>query len=369
VPDLIERLLELAVSIQQIPAPTFQEYRRGLYVKELFEGEGLSDITMDSLHNVYARLPGGDSGAPLVVSAHLDTIFPPDVVLDVTREGDRILGPGIGDNSLGVAALFGLLWLLRERSISLPGDLWLVANVGEEGLGDLRGMRAVVDRFSASVQAYLVIEGMALGYVQSRALGVHRFRVRVQTAGGHSWSDHGQPSAVHEISQLVAQLLALELPEEPRTTLNVGRVSGGTSVNTIAAEAWLELDLRSEGPRSLDRLIKGVEHLVKMASRSGVNVVAETIGQRPAGELPDDHPLVLLAMECLMAQEIEPRLTIGSTDANVPLSQGLPAVVLGVTNGAGAHTIGEYIHVPPVGSGMEQLLAFVANVWKALDGH
>jgi len=366
-PGLIDRMLELAVSIQQIPAPTFEEVQRSLFVKGLFEQEGLRDVSMDSLRNVYGRLPGGGVGDPLVVSAHLDTIFPPEVSLEVKREPDRILGPGIGDNALGLAALFGLVWFLRERKVTLAGDLWLVANVGEEGLGNLRGMRAVVDRFAEHVLAYLVIEGLALGYIQSRALGVHRFRISAHTTGGHSWSDYGQPSAVHEISRLVTQLLTLDLPEEPRTTLNVGRIAGGTSVNAIASEAWCELDLRSESPPALASLIQEVEHLVETASRPDIFVLAETIGQRPAGQLPADHPLVELAENCLSAQGIEPKLTIGSTDANIPLSLGLPAIVLGITSGAGAHTTGEYIHIEPVRLGMEQLVLFVCNAWKTYE--
>jgi len=365
--DLVSRVLDLAVSIQQIPAPPFEEYQRGRFVSQLFEREGLNDVSMDSLYNVYARLPGGERRKPLVVSAHLDTIFPSDVILDVTRKADRILGPGIGDNALGVAALLGLVWSLRENAINLAGDLWLVANVGEEGLGNLRGMRAVVQRFSQDVLAYLVIEGMALGYIQSRALGVQRLRISAYTAGGHSWSDHGQPSAVHEISRLVTQLLALGLPEAPRTTLNVGRIGGGKSVNAIAAEAWIELDLRSESPPALESLLKKVEHLVEKANRPGIRFEAKVVGQRPAGELPADHPLLALAENCLVKQGIEPRHTIGSTDANIPLSLGLPAIVLGVSTGGGAHTTGEYVHIEPVRTGMEQLLQFVSNVWTVFE--
>jgi tripeptide aminopeptidase len=366
--DVQKRLLDLAVSIQQIPAPTFEEYQRGLFVKEIFAQEGLSDVMMDPVHNVFARIPGDGAGKSLVVSAHLDTIFPRDMDIKVSRVKDKIFGPGIGDNAIGVAALLGLLWTLQEREISLPGDLWLVANVGEEGLGDLKGMRAVVDRFSKDAYAYLVVEGMALGYIQARALGVHRQRISVKTPGGHSWSDFGQPSALHELSTLVMQLLSLELPDEPRTTLNVGRMAGGTSINAIASDAWLELDLRSESPSVLADLVEKVRQLVFTANMPGVEVVEETIGQRPAGELPPDHPLVLLAINCLVEQGIEPKLTIGSTDANIPLSLGLPAVVLGVTTGAGAHTNGEYIHVEPVKLGMEQLVNFVCNVWDAFAG-
>lgn len=357
------RMLELALAIQQIPAPTFEERQRSRYVKERFQAHGLEDVSTDPLDNVYARLPGSGGGKPLVVSAHLDTVFPADTPLQASRDGERISGPGIGDNSLGVAALFGLVWRLRAMGIALPGDLWLVANVCEEGLGDLRGMRAVVERFGDRALAYLVIEGMALGYVQCRGLGVHRFRIHARTSGGHSWSDYGLPSATHEIAKLVADLAGLDLPSEPRTTLNAGRMAGGTSVNSIAAEAWCELDLRSESLDALRRLVRKVEHLVDSCNLPGVRMEAETIGVRPPGELPPNHPLVELAQECLRDQGIEPRLTIGSTDANIPLSKGLPALVLGVTTGGGAHTAGEYIHVEPVERGMNHLLAFLSAAW------
>ena len=362
--DFVKRLLDLTVQFQQIPAPTFEETQRAQFVKSSFEADGLSDISMDTVGNVYACLPGEGQGKPLVVSAHLDTVFPIETDLTGSFKKDRIIGPGIGDNSLGVASLLGLIWLQRERGESLPGDLWLVANVCEEGLGDLRGMRAVVDRFGGEVQAYLVIEGLSLGYIQHRGLGVQRYRITAKTPGGHSWSDYGRPSAIHELSALVAKLTAIPLSENPRTTMNVGRMGGGTSINAIAADAWLELDLRSESPKVLTELARTVEQLVETANGPEVRMEAEVIGQRPAGELPASHRLVRLAEDCLKAQGFEPKLIIGSTDANVPLSRGLPAVVLGVTNGAGAHTTAEFIFTEPVERGMQQLVQFVTRVWE-----
>ncbi len=362
--SFVKRLLDLTVEIQQIPAPTFAETQRAQFVQGLFEAEGLNDISIDAVGNVYACLPGKGKGKPLIVSAHLDTVFPIETDLAVSPKKDRIVGPGIGDNSLGVASLLGLIWLLRERRQSLPGDLWLVANVCEEGLGDLRGMRAVVDRFRGDVQAYLVIEGLSLGYIQHRGLGVQRYRITAKTAGGHSWSDYGQPSAIHELAAVMTKLTAILLPEEPRTTMNVGRMGGGTSVNAIAADAWLELDLRSESPQVLTELAQTVEQLIETAGKPEVRVEAEVIGQRPAGELPASHALVRLAENCLKEQGLEPRLMIGSTDANVPLSRGFPAVVLGVTNGAGAHTTREFIYTKPVERGMQQLVQFVSRVWE-----
>lgn len=359
----VKRLLDLAVEIQQIPAPTFAETKRAQFVRGLFEAESLQNISMDEVDNVYACLPGEGNAKPLIISAHLDTVFPAETDLTTLRRRGRIIGPGIGDNSMGVAALIGLVWSLREHKISLPGDVWFVANVCEEGLGDLRGMRAVVDRFGADVHAYLIIEGLSLGYIQHRALGVQRYRIIAKTTGGHSWSDYGQPSALHELSSLVTKLTSMPLPDEPRTTLNVGRMGGGTSINAIAADAWLELDLRSESPQVLVELAQKVEQLIQTASRPEVRMEAQVIGQRPAGDLSVNHPLIKLAEVCLKEQGLEPKLMIGSTDANVPLSRGLPAVVLGVTNGAGAHTTGEFINTEPVGRGMQQLLQFVSRVW------
>ena len=277
---------------------------------------------------------------------------------------------------MGVAALVGLIWLLKEQrfvsaiapppfghDVSASGDIWFVANVGEEGLGDLRGMKAVVDRFGSDVLAYLVLEGLALGHIYHRAVGVKRYRITAKTRGGHSWSDYGEPSAVLELSKLVVQLSSLKLPASPRTTMNVGKIHGGTSINVIPAEAWLELDLRSEGADELVELVQGVERLIEAAGRQGVRFEAEVIGERPAGEMSANHPLVKLAEECLIEQGVEPHLTSGSTDANIPLSKGFPALVLGVTRGGGAHTKNEFMEVEPVAMGMEQLVRFVERVW------
>jgi len=364
----IQRIIDLAIQIQQIPAPTFNESRRAEFVRDLFTNEGLSDVSIDEVGNLYGLLstsqPLTAKSQPLIISAHTDTVFPFDMDLKVRREADKVYGIGIGDNSLGVAGLVGLIWMLRERNIKLNGDVWFVANVCEEGLGDLRGMKAVVDRFGENVLAYLVLEGMALGHVYHRAVGVKRYRITVKTRGGHSWSDYGQLSAIHELSKLVVQLTSMELPKEPRTTMNVGKISGGTSINVIAPEAWLELDLRSEGQEALAKLVSDAEKLIREAGKPGLSVEAEVIGQRPAGELSPNHPLIKLAVECAREQGLDAALTTGSTDANIPLSKNIPALVLGVSTGSGAHTKDEYINTAPVEKGMEQLVNFVSRVWN-----
>jgi acetylornithine deacetylase/succinyl-diaminopimelate desuccinylase-like protein len=361
-----DRILDLAVQIQQIPSPTFDESRRAAFIRDQFDAQHLKDVMIDSLGNVYGKLPGENSEQSLVLTAHSDTVFPSGTDLKIVRGADQIHGPGIGDNSLGIAGLIGLLWMLREGNISLPGDLWLVANVCEEGLGDLKGMRAVVDRFGDRPLAYIVVEGMALGQVYHRGLGVQRYRITAITEGGHSWVDYGKPSAIHELAEMITKLTTLEIPQEPRTTLNVGVIHGGTSVNTIAAQASLELDLRSVDPSSLSGLVQQVELLVSKSSHSRVDYQIEIIGQRPAGELSKKHPLVTLAMDVLKEVGISPKLNIGSTDANIPLSQGLPSVCIGLTNGKGAHTVNEYIYTQPLEEGMAQLVQIAEKAFQAL---
>lgn len=360
----LDRVVSMAVAIQQIPAPTFSEKLRADFIFDQFKNMNLQQVTRDSVDNIYACLPGLGTSLPLVASAHTDTVFPFNTDLQLSRTKRSLTAPGIGDNSLGVAGLFALVWLLRQHNITLPGDMWLVANTAEEGLGNLRGMNAVVERFGSRVLAYLVLEGMALGQVYHRALGVQRFRISVNTAGGHSWVNYGNPSAIHELSHLIVQLTQIPLPEKPRTTMNVGVIQGGTSINTIAPDASLDLDLRSEDSSTLNNIATRIGELVLAAQRPGVQVSIEQIGLRPAGEIPATHPLVTLARKCLADQGISARLNIGSTDANLPLSQGLPAICIGLTIGRGGHTTSETIELPPLASGLSQLLALVQGIYQ-----
>ncbi len=373
--DLFSNIMDLAVTIQQIPAPTLSEEQRAAFVHERFLDERLLDVSIDEISNVYGRIPGYGDKPPVVVSAHLDTVFPQSADLKVSYAEDKIFGPGIGDNSLGVASLFGLIWYLRGRAgrqncnvdhiaSDLPGDIWLVANVGEEGLGDLVGMRAVVDRFANHPAAYIVLEGMGLGQIYHRGLGVKRYQITAKAPGGHSWVDYGSPSAIHEIAAFIERLTSLPIPDEPRTTLNVGIIHGGTSVNTIAPEATLELDLRSENAQTLSSLISQVEMLVNESNLPEVEFSSEVIGDRPVGEISSDHPLIRLAKRSLKDAGVNPYLNIGSTDANIPLSRNLPAVCLGLTTGGGAHTLSEYINISHLEKGMRQLAAVIDGIFN-----
>lgn len=361
----VDQIVETACEIQAIPAPTFNEQQRIDYFLERFQALGLQSVQRDSIGNVYGCLPGGDA-RPLVVSAHMDTVHPLGTALTTRRLSDRIIGPGIGDNALGLSALLGLARWLQESQASLPGKLWLVANVAEEGLGDLLGMQAVVERFQDQPLAYLVLEGMGLGTILHRGLGVERYRISVETPGGHSWVNYGQPSAVHELCNIVTQITAIPLPKSPCTTMNVGKIQGGTSINTIAPQAQLELDLRSEGKEALATLIHEVKRRARSVERKDVRVCIERIGKRQAGALPEKHALVELAKRVLTDLRLEYRTDIASTDANLPLSRGYPAVCIGITNGSHAHSADEYILTAPVSQGMQQVILLVSRAWEKL---
>jgi acetylornithine deacetylase/succinyl-diaminopimelate desuccinylase-like protein len=366
--EITQETIDLAIAIQQIPSPTFSEKQRGCYLRELFVQKGLSAVEVDAIGNVYGCVKGKGSRPPAVFSAHLDTVFPETTNLSIRRTGDQVFGPGISDNALGLAGLIGLIELLQVKG-NPEGDIWLVADVCEEGLGNLRGMEAVVNRFGDNVLAYIIVEGTTLGKIYHRALGVERYRIQAETAGGHSWSNFGRPSAIHELAFLAGKIARLKLPVKPRTTLNIGTIQGGFSVNTIAAEAHLELDLRSESAKALSELVGRVISLVKGANRSGddfIRVQAERIGLRPAGELPSDHPLVNLAIKCLEEQGITAVLGIGSTDANIPLSRGLPAICVGLTQGSGAHTLEECMELQPILNGLQLLEALAEGVFLQL---
>jgi acetylornithine deacetylase/succinyl-diaminopimelate desuccinylase-like protein len=360
---LADRVVRAACDLQQIPAPTFSEDQRAAWVCERFQAAGLDRVVRDPAGNVAGRLPGGADARPLIMSAHMDTVFPLNFPLRLERAGDRLNGPGIGDNAIGLGALVCLPEILKAAGQSLAGDLWLVATTGEEGMGDLRGIRAVADRFGAQAIGYISIEGMGLGCILHRGLGVERYRVSVSTRGGHSWVDYGAPSAVHELAGLAARLAGLRLARKPRTTFNIGVIQGGTSVNSIAPNAWMDLDLRSETAAGLAELSRQLQRGVEGSRRKDVSIEMERIGRRPAAEISKEHDLVRLAARALSELGIMPSYDIASTEANEPLSRGYPALTLGVTTGDRAHSADEYVDISPVYKGLRQLVFVAANAW------
>jgi tripeptide aminopeptidase len=359
-----EEIIEWIISIQQIPSPTFAEAEIARFVESAFVSLGLENVHQDSLHNVYGRLKGTDPGSrkPIVISAHCDTVFPAHTNLKIHRDDKFIYGPGIGDNATGVAGLLAVAGAVHRYDLQPASDLWFVSNVGEEGLGDLRGMREVVRRFGRQA-SYIVVEGGLFGQIAHQAIGVQRFRIAVQTAGGHSWGNFGVPSAIHELAHIVAAVDQLVTPEVPKTTYNIGVIEGGTSVNTIASEASMLLDLRSESAAELDGLVEAVRDIISAAKERNVRqgretkITLEQVGNRPAGEIPRRSPLVTWARQALTYAGSEQTLFVcGSTDANIPLSMGIPSVCIGLTESANSHRLDERIDTRPLPSGLRQLL-------------
>ncbi|HWQ05417.1 MAG TPA: M20/M25/M40 family metallo-hydrolase [Longilinea sp.] len=360
----LKELLDLTCQIQQIQSPTFDEGERATFMYDQFKQLELADVHLDSVGNVLARLPGADSNCkPVLLSAHLDTVFSRQANLPLIRAADRITGPGIGDNALSLAALISVVKWMKQSGRAFTGDVWLVANVCEEGLGDLRGMRALVDEFGSQIAAYIILEGMGLGNIYHRGLGVSRYRIHVETPGGHSWSSYGQPSAIHEIGRMISRLVDLSMPGSPRTTLNIGVISGGTTVNSIASKASFEIDLRSTSSQTLSFIETQVFTLANNFNQGDVHVRIEPIGKRDAGEIPVDYPLVEAARCVIEDLGIVPKLEIGSTDANLPLSLGLPAICIGLSHGAKAHTMEEYIYTASVRDGLTQVLQLLQVAW------
>ncbi len=347
------RLMTLTEQISAIPAPTGDEAERSRAVAELFQELGLP-VDVDRLGDVVATVAGDGSRPPTILAAHLDTVFAKETPLRIHCAGDRLHGPGVGDNSLSVAALLVLPELLDAVGRTSRGDLLLVANVGEEGLGNLRGMRAVMDA-CPTAGAAVAIEGHNLGRLTNIAVGSRRLRVTATGPGGHSWGDFGRPSAIHALSHLITDLDALPLDRSPKTTLNVGTICGGVSVNSIAPTASCLIDMRSTDPHALDRISDRVERVIKGASRRGISVEAEVLGERPAGVVSLESPIVRVATEILAALGIDASYDASSTDANIPISRGVPAVCIGLTTGGNVHREDEYIDLGPIELGITQL--------------
>jgi acetylornithine deacetylase/succinyl-diaminopimelate desuccinylase-like protein len=358
----LNRLIERTLAIQAIPAPTFSEAERSSWVYNEFQKMAFDTVEQDPIGNVYCRIPGG-SQYPIIITAHLDTVFSIDIPLQTHKTSERIAGPGIGDNSIAVATLLELAQDFRDRE--LPGDIWLIANVGEEGLGNLLGMRHIVARFGENVSAYLVVEGMAFGHIYHQGLPVRRFRISAEGPGGHAWIHQGRPSTNHAILIIGAAITQIPLVDSSKTSLNIGSMHGGTSINSIASQSYFEIDLRSEDPKQLDVLTTEIQRIVSAFDQASITIQMKMIGERPGGGLPYDHPLVQSARRALESVGVtQPNLGAGSTDASAPLSMGYPAVCVGITNGGDAHTANEFIELEPIKNGYRSVCNLIDLIFE-----
>lgn len=358
-PGWVDELMAVAA----IPAPTLDEGERAAYVRRRLEE--LSGVTpaVDAAGNVVAAFAGAEPGPTVVLAAHLDTVFGRDVHRPPRREGALLLGTGVWDNSAGITALLVLARLLREGSPVLRGRVELAFTVGEEGLGDLKGMRELMRR-SPAPDLVIVVDG-ALGTAVTTGVASVRYEVEVETAGGHAWSDFGSESAVHIAARCVADLTALALPAEPKCTLNVGTIAGGIAVNAIAPFCRFTLDLRSESPQALQELQGQVSALIeKLRAATRGRIGVRKVGERPGGSLPESHPLREWVRRVHRRLGLKTRFRAASTDGNIPLSLGIPAVTVGVGRGANAHRPEESFELDSFPVGVKQLLLLLEEVWR-----
>jgi tripeptide aminopeptidase len=351
------RTLDDQVALTLIPAPPFGEDQRARRMLELLSEAGLSDATLDPAGNVVARydLGADPDEAPLVVSAHLDTAFPPGTPVTLRREGSRLRAPGIADDGRGLAALVALARTLRAAEVPLSVPILFVATVGEEGAGDLRGVKELFSARGAGhgARGFISLDGAGIEGVVVRGVGSRRLRITVGGPGGHSWSDFGVPNPVHLLAEVVARITRIPLTDIPRTTCTVARWGGGTGINAIPEDAWVEVDLRSEDPRALADLEDRVRNALKVTLEGSeqaaglggerVHSSVTVIGDRPAGSTDPDSPLVRATLAATRFLGRVPTLLSASTDANLPMSLGIPALTIGAGGRAGgAHTLDEW---------------------------
>jgi acetylornithine deacetylase/succinyl-diaminopimelate desuccinylase-like protein len=322
----------------------------------------LTQVEVDAVYNVIGILPGSGGGPKVLLAAHLDTVFPRGTDLTVRREGSKLYAPGIRDNSFGVTSLLWLIKALKEFNIQLPGDLICVATSGEEGLGDLKGMKAVMERFHKETDYVIAIDG-GLGGLTNGGITSRRFKVTLTAAGGHSYGAFGASSAIHSMGRMIAGIADLKVPTNPKTTFNVGVVSGGNSVNSIAATAEMLIDMRSEQRDTLMKLEGELMAILEdVKNRDGIEYKAELLGDRPGGATPPDHPLVTTIQALQESLGVKSDLRSSSTDANVPIGYGIPAVCMGCATGGNAHRLDEWLDTENIDIGMTLIVQVVAKV-------
>ena len=339
------------IRICEIPAPPFKEEVRAQELSRLFKQLDLENVHIDQAGNVIGTRPGAAAHPNLVFSAHLDTVFPEGTDVKVKREGSSLKGPGIGDDCRGLVVMLGVIRALKEGNVETPGTITFVADTGEEGLGDLRGTKNLFNEsLKGQIDKFISVDGTGLS-VTNIGVGSYRYRVMFKGPGGHSFGAFGMANPIQAMGRAIAKIDAFEVPANPKTTFNVGRVGGGTSVNAIPFEAWMEVDMRSSDKASLESVNTKFKAAVKEAveeenrrwnNRGPVTASPELVGLRPAGVTPPDSAIVQTTIAVSKIFEFDGKLREGSTDSNVPMNMDIPAVTIGGGGiGTGAHSLNE----------------------------
>jgi tripeptide aminopeptidase len=344
---------EQQARLTEVPAPPFQEGQRAAAAKALLATVGL-DVQIDKTGNVIGELPGANNKEVVMLAAHLDTVFPAGTDVKVRRDAARMSAPGISDNGTGLAALVAIARAIQEAHIKPQRTILFVADVGEEGEGNLRGMRALVDTYRSKLKAAVVLDGSGTDHVTTKALASRRLEVLITGPGGHSWSDFGMPNPINALVRASVRFINTRVPTTPRTTFNLGQIEGGTSVNSIPYEAKLKVDVRSESEDELAKLESALRECVSAGVRDEMESArdrskgklewkVDLLGSRPGGELAPDSPLLaaLRAADDFVGNQS--RAERSSTDANIPLSTGIDAISIGAGGtGGGAHSLQEW---------------------------
>src|SRR5688500_18263366 len=360
------RTIEDQIRLCEIPAPPFKETARAQAYGGAFRAAGLKNVRIDAAGNVVGERPGRSVRPHLLLSAHLDTVFPEGTNVTVTRAGSIVRGPGIADNCRGLAVLLAVARALDTAGLDTTGTITFVGTVGEEGLGDLRGVRALfAGPLAARVDRFVAVDGSGHG-VTNVGVGSRRYRVTFRGPGGHSYDNFGRANPAHALGRAVALLADIQVPAQPRTTFGVGRVGGGASVNAIPADAWMEVDLRSLDPAALEALDSGFRQAVERAlvlenarwkQNGRVSVSVDRVGDRPAGRTEESSVVVQVAMASGRALGLASRLKEGSTDANLPMKLNVPAITVGAGgSAAGVHSLQETFDTTDSWRGSQRIL-------------
>jgi acetylornithine deacetylase/succinyl-diaminopimelate desuccinylase-like protein len=359
--------------ITEIPAPPFQEAQRAAAVKELLAETGLP-AHIDKTGNVIGELRGVNEKEIVVISAHLDTVFPPGTDVKVHRDASHMTAPGISDNGSGLAALLALASAVQFAHLKPQRTVLFVGDVGEEGEGNLRGMRAIVDTYRGKLKAIVVLDGSGTDHVTTKALASRRLEALITGPGGHSWSDFGMPNPINALVRGSVRFINTKVPASPRTTFNIGQIEGGTSVNSVPYEARLKVDIRSEGEDELTRLESALRECIAAGVRDEMDSArdrskgklewkVELLGSRPGGELAQDSPLLAALRAADEFVGNQSRIERSSTDANIPLSLGIDAISIGAGgSGGGAHSLQEWYDSAGREAGLKRALLTVLGV-------
>jgi tripeptide aminopeptidase len=360
------------IRLTEIPAPEFDEGRRAEVLKKILADSGFK-THVDGTGNVVAELAGSDKRGVVLVAAHIDTVFPAGMDVRAKRNGNRIVAPGISDNGAGISTLVGLAKALAESRIRTTKTIVLAGDVGEEGEGNLRGIRALVDGYGSRLAAVIALDGPAADFITTQGIASRRFEVSVSGPGGHSWSDFGAPNPITALARGIVRFSSVRISSDPRSSFNFGTVEGGTSVNSIPTRAAVKVDLRSEEESEVARLETALRDAMQTGLRDelasadaagdALQLEFRSLGARPMGKLPSDSPLLATLRDVDRYLGINSRLERSSTDANYPLSRGIPAVALGGGGkGGGAHTPEEWYDASGREQGLKRLFLAVVSL-------